>query len=84
MWPIKQERPVVSGFFRVLFTSFYSSLERFLLQVTEALVYLHYSCKVIHHNIAPQSILINKKGTWKLAGLEFVEKCHDNDLLVCF
>ncbi|KAI2801048.1 hypothetical protein BLOT_011622, partial [Blomia tropicalis] len=52
-----------------------------LLQMTEALVYLHYTCKVIHRNISPQSILINKKGTWKLAGLEFVEKCHETDVL---
>lgn len=50
--------------------------------MTEALVYLHYTCKVIHRNISPQSILINKKGTWKLAGLEFVEKCHETDVLV--
>ncbi|XP_067126202.1 SCY1-like protein 2 isoform X1 [Centruroides vittatus] len=52
-----------------------------LLQITEALSFLHYSCKLIHRNICPQSILINKRGTWKLAGLEFTEKCHEFDLM---
>nr|XP_046909925.1 SCY1-like protein 2 isoform X2 [Dermatophagoides farinae] len=52
-----------------------------LLQIVEALIHLHHNCKVIHRNISPQSILINKKGTWKLAGFEFVEKCNDNDIM---
>ncbi|XP_054169221.1 SCY1-like protein 2 [Oppia nitens] len=52
-----------------------------LLQITEALLYLHYSCKLIHRNVCPQSVIINKRGTWKLAGLEFTEKCADGDLL---
>lgn len=51
-------------------------------KVTEALAYLHYTCRVIHRNISPQSILINKKGTWKVAGFEFVEKCSESDLMV--
>ncbi|UXI17099.1 putative palmitoyltransferase [Sarcoptes scabiei] len=52
-----------------------------LLQIVEALMHLHHTFKVIHRNISPQSILINKKGTWKLAGFEFVEKCNDNDMM---
>lgn len=46
----------------------------FLLQITEALSYLHYSKHVIHKNVCPSSILVTKKGTWKLAGLEFIGK----------
>lgn len=46
------------------------------LQITEALSFLHYSGHVIHRNICPSSILITKKGTWKLAGLEFIGKIY--------
>ncbi|PRD28146.1 UNVERIFIED_CONTAM: Scyl2 [Trichonephila clavipes] len=53
-----------------------------LLQLTEALCFLHYSCKLIHRNLCPQSVIINKRGTWKLAGLEFAEKCNENDIMV--
>ncbi|KAF8790362.1 SCY1-like protein 2 isoform X2 [Argiope bruennichi] len=52
-----------------------------LLQLTEALCFLHYSCKLIHRNLCPQSVIINKRGTWKLAGLEFAEKCNENDIM---
>lgn len=51
-------------------------------QITEALLYLHYSCKTIHQNICPQSVIINKKGTWKLSGFEFTIKCNENDIMV--
>lgn len=50
-----------------------------ILQVTEALSYLHYSGQVIHKNVCPSSILVTKKGTWKLAGFEFIERCHESD-----
>ncbi|XP_015792718.1 SCY1-like protein 2 isoform X2 [Tetranychus urticae] len=53
-----------------------------LLQIAEALLFLHYSCKIIHRNICPQSVIINKKGTWKLAGFEFTERCGDNDIMM--
>ncbi|GFY04039.1 SCY1-like protein 2 [Trichonephila clavipes] len=53
-----------------------------LLQLTEALCFLHYSCKLIHRNLCPQSVIINKRGTWKLAGLEFAEKCNENDIMI--
>lgn len=29
---------------------------------------------MIHKNVCPSSILVTKKGTWKLAGLEFIGK----------
>lgn len=45
-------------------------------QITEALSFLHYSGHVIHRNVCPSSILVTKKGTWKLAGLEFIGKLH--------
>ncbi|CAO1315978.1 unnamed protein product [Diamesa hyperborea] len=57
-----------------------------ILQITEALSFLHYSGHVIHKNVCPSSILVTKKGTWKLAGFEFIERCHESDAtepLVC-
>lgn len=43
-----------------------------LLQITEALLYLHGTRKVLHRNVCPASIIITKRGTWKLSGLEFI------------
>ncbi|CAL4093379.1 unnamed protein product, partial [Meganyctiphanes norvegica] len=42
-----------------------------ILQLTEALSFLHYSCHVVHRNVTPNSIFVTKKGTWKLGALEF-------------
>ncbi|XP_017768256.1 PREDICTED: SCY1-like protein 2 [Nicrophorus vespilloides] len=50
-----------------------------LLQITEALSFLHYTGHQLHRNVCPASILITKKGTWKLAGLEFIERVSDID-----
>ncbi|KAK9876825.1 hypothetical protein WA026_015063 [Henosepilachna vigintioctopunctata] len=52
-----------------------------ILQITEALSFLHYTGHVLHRNVCPASILITKKGTWKLAGLEFTgENIHTTQL----
>ncbi|XP_061943452.1 SCY1-like protein 2 isoform X1 [Apis cerana] len=48
-----------------------------LLQITEALLYLHGTRKVLHRNVCPASIIITKRGTWKLSGLEFIEKMKE-------
>ncbi|XP_043248550.1 SCY1-like protein 2 [Colletes gigas] len=48
-----------------------------LLQITEALLFLHGVYKILHRNICPASIIITKRGTWKLSGLEFIEKAND-------
>lgn len=42
-----------------------------LFQITEGLSFLHYTGHVLHRNVCPSSILVTKKGTWKLGGLEF-------------
>ncbi|XP_043286270.1 SCY1-like protein 2 isoform X2 [Venturia canescens] len=51
-----------------------------LIQITEALAFLHYNCKVIHRNVCPSSIIITKKGTWKLSGLDFIERFEENGM----
>ncbi|XP_050401099.1 SCY1-like protein 2 [Patella vulgata] len=48
-----------------------------IFQITDALSFLHSSEHLIHRNVCPQSILITKKGAWKLAGLGFVEKTKE-------
>ncbi|XP_067120588.1 SCY1-like protein 2 [Centruroides vittatus] len=42
-----------------------------LLQVTEGLAFLHNDVKLLHHNICPESIIINKNGAWKIFGFDF-------------
>ncbi|KAL3317700.1 hypothetical protein Ciccas_003647 [Cichlidogyrus casuarinus] len=41
-------------------------------QIVESLIFLHNDCKQLHGNISPNSIVINRLGCWKLAGLEFL------------
>lgn len=43
-------------------------------QITDALTFLHVSCRYVHRNICPNSVYVSKTGTWKLAGLEFLGK----------
>lgn len=50
-----------------------------LLQVTNALSYLHNSQHIVHGNLCPQSILLTRTGMWKVAGLGFsVSSTHSN------
>ncbi|XP_076230224.1 SCY1-like protein bma isoform X2 [Nomia melanderi] len=53
-----------------------------LLQITEALLFLHGTGKVLHRNVCPASIIITKRGTWKLSGLEFIENANDMPMSV--
>nr|XP_040582110.1 SCY1-like protein 2 [Lepeophtheirus salmonis] len=50
-----------------------------LSQITDALSFLHYTCRYIHRNVCPNSIYITKSGTWKLGGLDFIERMSDID-----
>ncbi|OAD59552.1 SCY1-like protein 2 [Eufriesea mexicana] len=49
----------------------------FSFQIAEALLFFHESCKFLHRNVCPASIIITKRGTWKLSGLEFIEKVNE-------
>nr|XP_045007875.1 SCY1-like protein 2 isoform X5 [Jaculus jaculus] len=42
-----------------------------LLQVSEGLSFLHSSVKMVHGNIAPENIILNKSGAWKIMGFDF-------------
>lgn len=48
----------------------------YFLQITEALLFLHGNCKFLHRNVCPTSIIITKRGTWKLSGFEFIGKSY--------
>lgn len=46
----------------------------YLFQIIEALHFLHYTTRQMHRNVCPQVIIVTKRGTWKLFGLEFIGK----------
>ncbi|XP_063416116.1 SCY1-like protein 2 isoform X4 [Mytilus trossulus] len=48
-----------------------------ILQITEALSYLHSTEQLVHRNVCPQSIVITTRGTWKITGLGFSEKIRE-------
>ncbi|XP_055388592.1 SCY1-like protein 2 [Condylostylus longicornis] len=68
------------GFFMKEYNFLDIEIKYGILQITEALSYLHYSGHVVHRNVCPSSILITNKGTWKLGGLEFIEKLNETDI----
>ncbi|ELU03322.1 hypothetical protein CAPTEDRAFT_140753, partial [Capitella teleta] len=50
-----------------------------ILQIVEALNFLHSSERILHGNINPASIIITKRGMWRLAGLGFCEKPREGN-----
>ncbi|CAH0716092.1 unnamed protein product, partial [Brenthis ino] len=44
-----------------------------ILQIIEALNFIHYTTRQVHRNVCPQVVIVTKRGTWKLFGLEFAE-----------
>ena len=42
-------------------------------QLGQALEFLHADVKMLHRNVCPESVIINKAGAWKLAGFEFCQ-----------
>lgn len=56
-----------------------------LLQIAEGLVFLHRDAKLIHRNLCPENIIINRNGIWKIAGFEFsVQTTTPNEQLLEF
>ncbi|XP_020289945.1 SCY1-like protein 2 isoform X2 [Pseudomyrmex gracilis] len=83
----KQNHPPTTGsHHRSIFVKEYELLELEikygLLQITEALLFLHSNWKVIHRNICPTSIIITKRGTWKLSGFDFIERANEIPITV--
>ena len=42
-----------------------------LVQVAEALNFLHSGAKMIHGNLSPSNVVVSTHGVWKLMGLNF-------------
>ncbi|XP_077566172.1 SCY1-like protein 2 [Stigmatopora nigra] len=42
-----------------------------LLQITEGLSFLHNGVKMVHGNLCPENIILNKSGSWKIMGFDF-------------
>ena len=42
-----------------------------LLKISEGLTFLHNDVKLLHRNISPESIIVNRNGVWKIAGFYF-------------
>ncbi|XP_077400951.1 SCY1-like protein 2 isoform X2 [Vanacampus margaritifer] len=42
-----------------------------LLQISEGLSFLHSGVKMVHRNLCPENIVLNKSGSWKIMGFDF-------------
>lgn len=42
-----------------------------LLKISEGLAFLHNDVKLLHRNICPESVIVNRNGVWKIAGFDF-------------
>ncbi|KAI4874660.1 hypothetical protein NFI96_031157 [Prochilodus magdalenae] len=42
-----------------------------LLQISEGLSFLHSGVKMVHGNLCPENIILNKSGSWKIMGFDF-------------
>jgi len=50
-----------------------------ILQVAEALFYLHTTERLLHLNVCPQNVVVTKRGMWKLTGLCFTQNIGGAD-----
>ena len=39
-------------------------------QISEGLSFLHGSVKMVHGNLCPETVIVNKLGMWKLSGFD--------------
>ncbi|XP_036151117.1 SCY1-like protein 2 isoform X2 [Monomorium pharaonis] len=82
----KQNHPPTTSHHRSTFVKEYElqelEVKYGLLQITEALLFLHGNCKFLHRNVCPTSIIITKRGTWKLSGFEFIEGAKEIPITV--
>lgn len=42
-----------------------------LLQLGEGLAFLHNDVRLLHRNLAPESVIVNQQGAWKIFGFDF-------------
>ena len=51
-------------------------------QIVDALAHLHGVEQVVHMNLNPQSVVVTKRGMWKLAGFAFAVSCSKDQQTV--
>lgn len=44
-------------------------------QVAEGLSFLHNDVKLLHRNLCPHNIIVNKEGAWKIFGFDYSAHC---------
>ncbi|KAL9029533.1 MAG: hypothetical protein Q9196_002230 [Gyalolechia fulgens] len=54
-------------------------IQKGLLQVAQGLEFLHESAGLVHGNLTPESIYVNAKSDWKIAGLGFAGPPDNSD-----
>uniref|UniRef100_UPI00358F0628 SCY1-like protein 2 n=1 Tax=Myxine glutinosa TaxID=7769 RepID=UPI00358F0628 len=50
-----------------------------LLQLAEGLSFLHNSVRMVHGNLTPENVILNKNGAWKIMGFDFFITVPSND-----
>lgn len=51
-----------------------------LLQISEGLSFLHSGVKMVHGNLSPENIILNKSGAWKIMGFDFsISACNPSE-----
>ena len=69
----------------LVFLASISNEYMYIFQISEGLTFLHNDVKLVHYNICPQSIVLNKSGAWKIAGLEFcIRNANTTDQAVSY
>ncbi|ESO08192.1 hypothetical protein HELRODRAFT_190932 [Helobdella robusta] len=53
-----------------------------IMQIAEALSYLHTTEHILHNNVCPENVLITKRGMWRLSGFGFSECSKDGQFKV--
>lgn len=48
-----------------------------LLSLAQGLAFVHNDAKILHRNLCPESVLVSKRGSWKLFGFDFAASAVD-------
>lgn len=53
--------------------------------MSEGLSFLHSGVKMVHGNLCPENIILNKSGAWKIMGFDFsISSTNPSDAEVCW
>lgn len=56
-----------------------------LLQISDGLLFLHRDAKILHRNLCPENIIVNRNGIWKISGFDFsAQTVSPNEQLLQF